>query len=88
MQNSVREYLATLGRRGGVKNRRVLESADAQAMVRVREARRAFKRYYPLCFWSYDPELKITKHDIDWVAETLRRHGNREAWLTAEKLCP
>jgi hypothetical protein len=56
-------------------------------MVRVREARRAFRRFYSSCFWSYRPDLVIRADDVPWVAEQLRRHGNREAWRIAAKLC-
>lgn len=57
-------------------------------MVRVREARRAFRRFYSTCFWSYRPDLVIRADDVSWVAEQLRKHGNREAWRVAAKLCP
>jgi len=56
-------------------------------MVQVREARRAFKRYRALCFWSYDPNLKVSINDVSWVVENLKKHGNREAWMVAERLC-
>ena len=35
------EYFARIGRKGGLRSRRRLSSADARDMVRVREARRA-----------------------------------------------
>jgi hypothetical protein len=84
---SVRQYLADIGRRGGTKSRRTLDSETARDMVRVREARRAYRTYYASCFWSYRPDLVITRDDIAWVAEQLRKHGDRAAWLTAAKLC-
>jgi hypothetical protein len=56
-------------------------------MVKVREARRAFRRFRALCFWSYDPNMTITIDDVPWVAETLRKHGNRQAGEIAEYLC-
>lgn len=56
-------------------------------MLKVREARRAFKRYQALCFWSYDPALQITKNEVAWVAEMLMKHGNRQALEVAERLC-
>ena len=46
--SSVSEYLARIGRKGGAKSRRVLSSEDARNMVRVREARRAFRRFHAL----------------------------------------
>ncbi|MCZ8205994.1 hypothetical protein [Gemmatimonas sp.] len=85
--SSVRSYLAEIGRRGGTKSRRTLDPDAARDMVRVREARRAFRTYYASCFWSYRPDLIITRDDVAWVAEQLRKHGDRAAWLMAAKLC-
>ena len=87
MEPSVRDYLAEIGRRGGKKSRRKLTATDARAMVHVREARRAFKRFYARCFWSFNPKYQITAADIPWVAEQLRRHGSREAGEVADRLC-
>lgn len=56
-------------------------------MVRVREARRAYRRFHAQCFWSFDPLYRIGPGDVDWVAQQLRRHGGREAWEIASKLC-
>jgi hypothetical protein len=86
--SSPRRYLATIGARGGRKSRRVLDPETARNMVRVREARRAFHRYRHSCFWSCRPDLMIGVADVSWVAEQLMKHGNREAWLTAKRLCP
>ena len=87
MKQSVKTYLAEIGRRGGRKSRRVLDPETARAMVRVREARRAYQRFHAECFWSYDPDYRISSSDIAWVAEQLRKHGGRDAWETAGKLC-
>jgi hypothetical protein len=83
----VREYLAEIGRRGGRKSRRSLDPETARDMVRVREARRLYRRFHAECFWSFDPDYRIGSGDVAWVAEQLRRHGGREAWSSAEKLC-
>ncbi len=83
---SVSKYLAAIGRRGGLKSRRPLDAATARAMVSVREARRAFLRFRASCFWSYRPDLTITRDDVPWVAEQLMKHGNREAWTVGAKL--
>lgn len=83
----IRDYLASIGARGGRKSRRVLDPETARAMVRVREARRAYRRFRTLCFWSYRPDLVITAEDVPWVAEQLMRHGNREAWRVGARLC-
>ena len=40
-QKQVREYLATIGRRGGLASRRELTRAHAKKMVAIREAKRA-----------------------------------------------
>ncbi len=56
-------------------------------MVRVREARRAYRRFRTSCFWSYRPDLQIGLEDVDWVAETLMKNGNREAWMVGRSLC-
>ena len=85
---SVKEYLSAIGRRGGLKSRRTLDAATARDMVRVREARRAYRRYHTMCFWSYRTDLKITREDIAWVTEQLMKHGNREAWNVGVRLCP
>lgn len=85
--DDVRAYLASIGSKGGRKSRRTLSPETARDMVRVREARRAYRRYHAQCFWSYRPDLKIGLPDVSWVAEQLRKHGNRETWLVAERLC-
>jgi len=87
MDDKVRSYLAAIGKKGGLKSRRVLSSAQAKEMVCVREARRAFRRFQASCFWSYDPDIRITIADVPWVAEQLMRNGNREAWVVGKKLC-
>ena len=84
---TVKKYLSTIGRRGGLKSRRTLDAATARDMVRVREARRAYRRYRTMCFWSYRPDLKIARDDIAWVAEQLMTHGNRDAWNAGARLC-
>lgn len=83
----MRSYLARIGRRGGRKSRRVLDPEAARAMVRVREARRAYRRFHAECFWSYDPDYRVGPDDIAWVADRLRRHGGRAAWQIASRLC-
>ncbi len=87
MDDSTRAYLADIGRRGGIRSRRRLDSATARNMVRVREARRAFKRYHAACFWSYRHDLTIGLDDVPWVAEQLMKHGNRDAWRIGSALC-
>lgn len=85
--SNVTQFLREIGRRGGLKSRRSLTSAAARDMVRVREARRAFRRFRATCFWSYRRDLMIGLGDVSWVAEQLKKHGNREAWQVAARLC-
>jgi hypothetical protein len=85
--NAVREYLATIGAKGGRMSRRALDPGTARDMVRIREARKAFRRFRNTCFWSYRHDLIIGLADIPWVADQLRKHGNREAWRVASRLC-
>ena len=87
MERNVRAYLAEIGRRGGRKSRRALDPTTARAMVQVREARRMYRRFFAECFWSFDPDYQIGLSDVAWVAEQLRKHGGREAWDAAGKLC-
>ncbi|MBI2538068.1 MAG: hypothetical protein HYW06_14125, partial [Gemmatimonadetes bacterium] len=79
--------LAQIGSRGGRKSRRALDPDTARAMVKVREARRAFRRFRTTCFWSYRPDLPIGVDDVPWVAEQLMKQGNRDAWRAGAKLC-
>lgn len=87
MDASTRRYLATIGRRGGLKSRRQLDPETARLMVRVREARRAYLQFHARCFWSSPPDLAIGAVDIPWVAEQLMRYGGREAWEKGARLC-
>ncbi len=87
MSDPVKQYLAAIGRKGGKKSRRELSPETARDMVRVREARKAFKRFYSRCFWSSPPSLPIALADVDWVCDRLKRYGDREAWEAAAKLC-
>ena len=88
MKPQVREYLSKIGRRGGAKSRRTLDPETARSMVRIREARRAFRQYRAACFCSYRPDLVIGESDVAWVARELMKHGGRQAWLKGKSLCP
>lgn len=83
----ISRYLARIGARGGRKSRRTLDPDTARAMVRVREARRAFRQFRTTCFWSAPPDLIIRSEDVPWVAEQLMKHGNRRAWQVGARLC-
>jgi hypothetical protein len=87
MNRALRAYLAEIGRRGGKASRRALSPEAAREMVRVREARRAYRRFYHQCFWSYAPDLTLRAADLPWVVEQLRKCGGAAAWKVAAKLC-
>lgn len=88
MDPRVSKYLSEIGRAGGSKSRRTLDPETARRMVAVREARKAYRRFHTSCFWSYRPELQIGMDDVEWVAQQLMKHGDREAWLIGRSLCP
>lgn len=75
------------GTRESHGSRRQLDSETARAMVRVREAWRAYRRYHATCFWSYRADLLITAADVPWVAGQLRKHGGCDEWDSAARLC-
>jgi hypothetical protein len=87
MKKAIREYMAAIGEKGGCKSRRKLTPGQARDMVRVREARKAFRKYYAHCFWSYNPDLEISIKDVPWIGEQMMKNGDRETWETGAKLC-
>ena len=87
MSEKIRKYLSDIGKRGGRKSRRTLDSETARNMVRLREAKRAFRRFYARCFWSYDPDYVLTLDDVEWVAKQLMKNGGHDAWEAGAKLC-
>lgn len=83
----IKDYLRRIGRKGGLKSRRSLSSAEARDMVRVREAGRAFRKFYAQCFWYLREDMPITRENIPEIVRGLRQNGGREGYLLAEKLC-
>ena len=63
-------------------------SEGALAMVRLHEARRAFREFHAQCFWYMPPDLEITLEDVPEVARGLRLHGGRRGFLLAARLSP
>jgi hypothetical protein len=84
---TVTEYLSSIGRKGGKKSRRILSGEDGRKMVRVREARRAFRRFHSQCFWYLRPDMRVTLADVPEIARGLRQNGGRQGFLLAAKLC-
>lgn len=88
MDSALRNYLSRIGRKGGLKSRRSLDPEMARNMVRVREARRAFRRFHAQCFWACRVDYEIGVEDLPWVARQLKKLGGREAWNAGARLCP
>lgn len=80
-------YLSRIGRKGGLRSRRQLSPEQARNMVRVREARRAFRTFHAQCFWHLRPDLSATLDDVPEIVRGLRQHGGRKGFLTAARLC-
>lgn len=88
MKPEVHQFLSRIGRKGGKASRRTLDPETARRMVRLREARRAFRIFRAQCFWSCAPDYRIGFEDIPWVAQQLMKHGGRAAWEAGARLCP
>lgn len=86
-QDPLKAYLARIGRKGGAKSRRRLSSADARDMVRVREARRAFREFHAQCFWYLRPDMPVSLGDVLEIVRGLRQNGGRKGFLVAARLC-
>jgi hypothetical protein len=84
---SIRQYLSEIGRKGGRKSRRALARETARDMVRVREARKAFRKFYTQCFWYMREDMQITTEDIPEIVRGLRQNGGRQGFLLAAQLC-
>ena len=83
----VRNYFSKIGRKGGSISRRDLSSEAAREMVKVREARRAFREFHAECFWYMPRDLNVSKEDIPAIVRGLRQNGGRQGFLIADKLC-
>ena len=64
----------------------VSDPEAAGSTANIREARRAFRRFYATCFWYCRKDLEIGLDDVEWVAETLRKNGDMRAWKAAARL--
>ncbi len=85
--SEIHAYLSQIGRTGGRKSRRHLSSEDARKMVRLREARRAFRMFHAQCFWHMPEDMPITQHDLPAIIRGLRTNGGRRGYQAADRLC-
>ena len=83
---TISNYFASIGRKGGSCSRRTLSPEQAKDMVRIREARRAYKKYHTQCFWYMPEGADIKKSDIPEIVRGLKKNGGRQGFLLAAKL--
>ncbi len=88
MAESIHQYLARIGSQGGKKSRRVLSPCAARNMVKIREAKRAYRKFHTQCFWSFALDYPIGISDLPWIATQLKTYGGRQGWQIGNKLCP
>lgn len=50
-------------------------------------ARDAYRKYYIQCFWFLREDIEIGPETLPTIAKGLRSHGDRQAFIIAEKLC-
>jgi len=65
-------------------------SQETEATARQRRlelARKAFKDFYPQCFWSYREDTEITEEKIPFVIRKLRAPGGLAGYRMAAELC-
>ena len=55
-------------------------------MVRVREARRAFREFHAQCFWYLRRDMTVTLDDLPEIIRGLRRDGGRRGLFVAARL--
>lgn len=85
--SSVSSYLARIGRKGGKRSRRYLSAEEARNMVRVRQARRLFRKFHAQCFWFMRDDMVISLADVPEIVRGLRQNGGREGFSLAARLC-
>ncbi len=56
-------------------------------MVRLREARRAYRLFHAQCFWYLKEDMAVTLADVPEIVRGLRQNGGRQGFLLAAKLC-
>lgn len=87
MNLHVQKYLSQIGQKGGRKSKRELSPEQSRSMLRIREARRAFRNCYAQCFWSFDPNYKVSAQDIPWIMDQLLKNGNQRTMKYVQILC-
>lgn len=55
---------------------------------RLALAQAAFEEFYPMCFWSWARDTRVTEAMLPNVAHALRSQGGRHQFLLSATLCP
>ena len=63
------------------------EQLEGNRARRIDLARKAFKEYRALCFWSSDPNTDIREEHIPFVIRGLRHYGGHRGYRIAAQLC-
>ncbi len=80
------EHPSRISRKDEVRSRRHLSPEQARDMVRVREARRAFREFRTQCFWYLRPDLVVTLEDVPEIVRGLRLNGGHKGFRIAARL--
>jgi hypothetical protein len=60
--------------------------ADTDRERRLELARKAFRDFYALCFWSYREDMEITEEKIPFVIRGLREEGGLAGYRVAAEI--
>ena len=63
------------------------EVAENAAAERLEKARRAFREFRSLCFWSWPKDPEITEETIPLIVQGLRKYGGHKGYHAAAELC-
>ncbi len=87
MNPEIRDYMAQIGRRGGLRSKRALAPSEARNMSYIREIRRAYREFHAQCFWSNPKEYRPNLNDAPWIISQLKKSGGMAGWKRATRLC-
>ena len=66
---------------------RMKDEAENAASELIEKARRAFRAFRTLCFWSWAEEPEINEVTIPLIVEGLRKYGGHKGYRAAAELC-
>jgi hypothetical protein len=83
MNEPVRRYLAKIGRRGGMRSRRILTPEQARAMVVSREAKRAVREFEHSAIGAPTSDLPGVEIVRAGLRDLARRERSIDAFLVS-----